>query len=108
MTARTSDIREEAAHELTRVLRITQIPHRHDQRLVDDAGDDRPFDVFELQEEIGDVRDEVLARRRADERAEDLVDQRAALERLEDVVQAFERDFGAFHLADQRRIGERI
>ena len=87
---------------------VAQVPHRHDQRVVDDPGDDRPLDVFELQEEVGDVGDEVLARQRAEERAEDLIDERAALVRLEHVVEPLERDFRAFHLADQRRVGERI
>ena len=48
---------------------------------------DRPLDVFELQEEVGDVGDEVLARHRAEERAEHLVRQDAALVRLEHVVE---------------------
>ena len=76
--------------------------------VADDAGDDRPLHVFELQEEVGGVGDEVLARRFADERAEDLIAHDAALARAGDVVQPLERDFRPFHLADQRGVGERI
>ena len=76
--------------------------------LPDDAGDDRPLDVFELQEEVGGVRDEVLARRLADERAEHLLAQDAALARARDVAQPLERDFRPFHLPDERGVGERI
>jgi hypothetical protein len=45
------------------------------------ARDDRPLDVLELQVEVGDVRDEVLARRVAEERAEDLLLHAAVLSR---------------------------
>ena len=45
---------------------------------------------------------------RAEERAEHLIDERAALVRLQHVVEPLERDFGALHLADQRGVGQRI
>ena len=73
MAAGAADVGEEPPHELARVLRVAEVPHRNHQRVVDDAGDHGPLDVLDLQEEVGDVGDEVLARRGAEERAEHLV-----------------------------------
>ena len=81
MAAGAADVAEPSLHELTRVARVAEVAHAHDQRAADDAGDDRPLDVFELQEEVGGVGDEVFARRLADEGAEDLLAQDAALAR---------------------------
>ena len=78
MTAGAADVREVTSDEFAGVLRVAEVPHRDDERLVDDAGDDRPLHVFELQEEIGDVGDEILARQGAEERTEDLIGERAA------------------------------
>ena len=64
--------------------------------------------VLELQVEVGDVGDEVLARRRAEERAEHLLDHPPVLLGLQDVLEPLHRDFRAFHLADQRRVGQRV
>src|SRR5262249_48789072 len=73
VAAGAADVGEEAPHELAGVLRVTEIADRDHQRIVDDAGDDRPLHVLELQEEVGDVGDEVIARQRAQERAEHLL-----------------------------------
>src|SRR5262249_8106551 len=108
VAAGAADVGEEPPHELAGVLRIAEVAHRNDERLVHDAGDDGPLHVFERQEEVGDVGDEVLARERAEEGAEDLVRQGAFLERPQHVVEPLERDFGAFHLPDERRIRERV
>ena len=40
--------------------------------------------------------------------AEHLLDHPAVLLRLEHVLEAIHRDFGALHLANQRRVGERV
>ena len=64
MAAGAADVGEVAADELAGVLRVAEIPDRNHERVVDDAGDDRPLDVLELQEEVGDVGNEVLARQR--------------------------------------------
>src|SRR6266850_4574152 len=73
MAAGAADVREVLPHELARVARVAEVADRHHQRVVDDADDDRPLDVFELQVEVGDVRDEIPARRGPDERAEHLL-----------------------------------
>ena len=78
------------------------------ERVVDDPGHDRPLHVLELQVEVGHVGDEVLARRVAEERAEDLLGHHAVLLRLHDVLQAIHRDFRALHLADERGVGQRV
>ena len=44
----------------------------------------------------------------AEERAEHLIDERAACVRLHHVVEPLGGDFRAFHLADQRGVGQRI
>ena len=75
VTARAADVGEEPPREFTGVLRVPQVPHRDDQRLVDDPRDDGPLDVLELQEEVGDVGDEILAGRCPEEAAEHLVDE---------------------------------
>jgi hypothetical protein len=36
-----------AFHELAGVARVAQVAHAHDQLAADDAGDDRPLDVFD-------------------------------------------------------------
>ena len=76
---RAADIPEPPLHELPGVPRVAQVAHAHDERAADDAGEDRPLDVLELQEEVGGVRDEVLTRRLAEKRREDLLAQDARL-----------------------------
>ena len=108
MPAGTADVAEPAAHEVAGVARVAEIAHRDDERVVDDAGDHRPLHVFELQVEVGDVRDEVFARRLADKRAEHVLHHAAVLPRLDDEIEPLGGDFRALHLADHRRVGERI
>ena len=79
VAAGTPDVGEILSNELTRVAGVPEISDRHDERVVDDPRHDRPFDVLELQVEVGDVRDEVLARRVAEEGAEDLLGDPAML-----------------------------
>ena len=108
VAAGAAERREVLPDELAGVARVAEVPHRQHQHLVDDARDERPLDVLELQEEVGDVGDQVLARRLPHEGAEDLVVAPPGAERLHDVLEALERDFRAFHLADHRRVGQRV
>src|SRR4051794_35128866 len=82
-----AEIGEVPAHEFPRVLRVAEIPYRNHDGVVDDPRDDRPFDVFKLQEEMGGVRDEILPRERPEERAEDLIPEAAALMRLDHEIE---------------------
>ena len=63
VAAGAADVAEVRLHELAGVPRVAEVAHAHDELAVDDAGDDRPLDVLDLQEEVGGVGDEVLARR---------------------------------------------
>ena len=108
MAAGAAEAGKEAADEFAGVLGVSEVAHRHDQLIVDHARDHRPFDRFELEKEIGDVGDEVLARRGADERAEHLVGERAAAIGLEHVFEPLHRDFRPLHLADHGRVRQRI
>ena len=108
MAAGAADVAEDIADELTGVTRVAEVADAHDQLSADDAGDDGPLDVLDLQQEVRRVRDEVLACGVAEEGGEHLVVQPAGRQRARDVLEAFQRDVGAFHLADQRGIGERV
>ena len=81
VAAGVADVGEVLPHELAGVARVAEIPHRHHERVADEAGDDRPLDVFDLQVEVGHVRDEVLARHGPEEGAEDLLLDAALLAR---------------------------
>src|SRR6185503_4906730 len=98
MAAGAADIGEIFPDELAGVARISEVAHRHDERVVDDARDDRPLDVLELQVEVGHVRDDVFPWRVTEKRAEDLLGHPAVLLRPEDVLEPLGRDFRALHL----------
>ena len=108
MAAGAADRVEVLADELAGVARVAEVADRDHQRVVDDAGDDRPLHVLELQVEIGDVGDEVLARQVAQEGAEHLLLQPALLARHQHVVQPLGGDLRAFHLANHGGVGQRI
>ena len=108
MTAGAADVVEPAADEVARIARVAQVPHRHDERVVDHTADHRPLHVLELQVEIRHVGDKVVARRLAEERAEDVLHHAALLPALDQVVEPLGRDFRALHLPDHRRVGQRI
>ena len=108
MAAGAADVVEPAAHEVAGVARVAQVADRHDEGVVHDAGDDRPLDVLELQIEVGDVGDEVFARRLAEEGAEHVLHHPAVLPRLDHEVEPLGGDFRALHLADHRGVGQRI
>ena len=108
MTTGAANVAEPPPHEFPGVPGIPEVPHAHDERAVDHACDDRPLHVFELQEEISGVGDEVFAWRFADESAEHLLAHDPALARACHIFQPLERDFRPLHLADERRVGQRI
>src|SRR6478672_9599457 len=68
--ARTADLAEVLPDELAGVPRVAKIPDGNHERLAHDPRHDRPLDVFQLQKEIGNVRDEVFPGRLAEECAE--------------------------------------
>ena len=108
VAAGAADVVEPTAHEVAGVPRVTEVTHTHDEGVVDDAGDDGPLDVLELQVEVRDVGNEILARRLAQERAEDVFHHPALLPALDHVIEPLRGDFGALHLADHRGVGQRV
>ena len=60
VAAGVADFGEVAADELAGVLGVPKIPYRNHNRVIDHTRDDRPADSLELQEEVGEVGDEVF------------------------------------------------
>ena len=108
MAAGAADVAEHGLDELAGVARVAEIAHAHDELPGDDARDDRPLDVLDLQQEVRRIRDEVLARRLAEEGRQHLRTHPARRERARDVLEPLHRDFRALHLPDERRIGQRV
>src|SRR6476620_5008263 len=67
VAARTADLAEVLPDELAGVSRVAKIPDGNHERLAHDPRHDRPLDVFQLQKEVGNVRDEVFPGRLAEE-----------------------------------------
>ena len=108
VAAGVADPGEAGLDEVAGVAGVAEVAHRHDDVAVDHAGDDRPFDVLELEQEVGHVRDEVLARRVAEVGREDLIARPALLDRPRHELQPLARDLRPFHLAHQRGVGQRV
>ena len=98
MSPGTANLTKVLADEFSGVSRVAEVPDRDHERLAKDSRHDRPLHVFQLQEEIGHVGNEVFPRRVAEERTEHLLDEPSRLRGADDIVEPFHRDFRALHL----------
>ena len=108
MAAGAADVVERPLHELAGIARIAEIAGGDHHVPLHDARHHRPGDLFHLEEEVGDERDQVFARDLAQVRRIQRPADLGALHRPGQASQAFEIGFRPFHLADERRVRQGI
>jgi len=99
------DVGEPVFHEFVGVVRIVKVVDADDECAVQDVCDDCSFHVFELQEEVSGVGDEVFAWCFVNEGVEDLFFYDVVLVRMRDIVEPFECDFRFFYLSNECCVG---
>src|SRR3972149_2554190 len=61
MAAGTADIVIKFLHDFPGAFAVTDVAHRDDDAILDQAGDHAPFDPLDLQAELGHLRNHVFA-----------------------------------------------